>query len=352
MPARPRFIDYRTSLGPEAVGKCATDVYSLMAIVNEAQERLILDPTTPDEGWWSQSAKLAFTVSRDQPFITTPQEVARIVSLDVCKRPIPLRNQWYEFLEFGPGYQPNGCGPCLSTPTNPANRPLAACERETVTTFAPLLPGGQYIRAYATDPADVGRTALIQGKDSNGQVVRYLDALSNASGLGEKIIFSSPFTDTTNAFTETTGIQKQKTYGEVQFFQVDSASGTELPLLVMAPGETTASYRKYYISGLPLNCCSTPQGEIQVLAMCRLDFVPVACDADYLSIANVPALIDETMSIRLGRVELPASQQMSVTKHANALRILNAQLDLYLGKTQTAVQRHIFGSDRMRLQPL
>lgn len=349
---RPRFIDFRSSLGPSAVGLCATDSQSLMALVNEAQERLINDPLAPDEGFWGGWARYAFTVSRDEPNIVLPQEVSRIILMDVCKRPIPIRNQFYEFMQFGPGYQPNGCGPCLSTPTNPANRPLVAYERETVTTFNPLLTGGQYIRAYATDPADVGRSALIQGKDSNGQTVRYLDALSNAAGLGEKIVFSSPFTDSTNIFTEITGIQKQKTYGEVQFFQVDSASGTEMPLLVMAPGETTASYRKYYVNGLPLNCCTTSQGIIQVLAMCKLDFVPVACDSDYLNIMSIPALIDMCMSVRYSRMDLPTAQQLSEAKRMSAIKLLNGQLDNYLGKERTAVQRHIFGSDRMRLQPL
>jgi len=348
---RPRLYDFRSSTGPQALGLCATDITSIAAVVNEAQERLISDPLAPDEGFWGSWARMAFTVSRGDPTIITPQGIARIILMDVCKSPVRINNSFYEFLEFGRGFQPGGCGPCNSVPAS-CNQNLAAFERETVTTFNPLLASPQYIRAYAADPADLGRTALVQGTDSNGQIVRFLDALANASGLGEGIVLASPFADTTTLFLEISGVQKQKTFGEVQFFQVDATTGQESPLLVMQPGETTASYRKYYINGLPKDCCNVPGGTIQVLAMCKLDFTPVATDSDYLNIMSVPALIDECMSIRYGRMDVAGAQDLSDKKHASALRILFGQLDHYLGKERPAIQRHIFGSDRMRLQPL
>lgn len=350
MPARPRLIDFRSSGGPNAVGLCATDITSIAATVNEAQERLINDPLAPDEGWWGSWAKMAFTVSRSEPTIVTPQEVARIILLDVCKHPVRIENEWYEYMQFGPGIHPKGC----STTSNPCG-PLNAFERETVVTFTALLSTPQYIRAYATNPNDVGRTCLIQGKDSNGAYVRFVDAATGNAGLGESLTLSSPFTDTAVLYSEITGIQKVKTFGEVEFFQVDPSTGVETSLLVMQPAETTALYRKYYINGLPSNCCTsctTTSTQLQVLAMCKLDYVPVTCDSDYLRIMSVPALIDECMSIRYGRMDTPGAQQLSAAKHASALRILFGQLDHYLGKERPALQRHIFGSDRMRLQPL
>jgi len=272
---------------------------------------------------------------------------------------VRINNSFYEFLEFGPGYQPKGCTNANGGNANPSCSPLMAYERETVTTFNPLLSTPQYIRAYVSDTSDVGRTALIQGRDSNGQTIRFIDALTNSSGLGERITFSSPFTDTANIYDEISGIQKQKTFGEVQFFQVDAATGAESPLLVMGPSETTASYRKYAVYGLPNQCCNitgnnqatTPQ-PLQVLAMCKLDFTPVSCDSDYLNIMSVPALIDECQSIRMSRMDVPGAIQLSLQKHQSALRLLFGQLQHYLGNERPAIQRHIFGSDRLRLQPL
>jgi hypothetical protein len=314
-----------------------------------------MDPLAPEEGWWGGWARMAFNVSQAGPSFVTPQNVARVILMDVCRHPVRINNEFYEFLEFGRGFQPKDC---CNGANNSRCASLMAYERETVTTFAPLLATPQYIRAYAADPADVGRTALIQGADGNGQIIRYLDALTGSAGLGESITFSSPFTDTTNLFSEISGVQKQKTFGEVQFFQVDPTSGQESALLVMQPGETTAAFRKYYINGLPSSCCSdsvpcgTSSVTLQVLAMCKLDFTPVATDSDYLNIMSVPALIDECQSIRYGRMDVPGAQDLSAKKHASALRILFGQLDHYLGKERPAIQRHIFGSDRLRPQPI
>jgi len=345
---RPRLVDFRAAGGPSAIGNCVGDINRIMAAVNEAQERLINDPLAPDEGWWGSWARMAFTLSRSSPTIVTPQEVSRIILMDVCKHPVRINNEFYEFLEFGRGFQPSQC----TQSTNPCQN-LMAYERETVVTFEPLASTAT-IRAYITNPNDAGRTALIQGDDANGAPVLFVDAATGNAGSGETLIFESPFVDAVNQFSTISGIQKQNTFGEVEYFQVDPTTGTESPLLVMAPGEQTALYRKYFINGLPNNCCNsacTTSSALQVLAMCKLDFIPVKSDSDYLRIMSIPALIDECMAIRYGRMDSPGAQALSANKHASALRLLFGQLDNYLGKERPAIQRHIFGSNRLLLQP-
>jgi hypothetical protein len=326
---------------------------TLLAYANEAEQRLIEDPLSPEDGWYGSEVRMAFTVSQASPTIVTPQNVARIMAMDVCKFPVRISNQWYEYLEFGPGFQPKGCTYANGSAANPfCQGPLQAYERETVTTFSPLL-GDSYIRAYMADPADVGRTALIQGKDANGQTVRFLDALAGVSGLGETILFSQPFTDTTNIFSADVAVQKQKTFGEIQFFQVDATTGQETSLLVMGPSETTASFRKYFLNGLPALCCGVPQGTpVQVLALCKLEFVPLTCDSDYLNLQSVPALIDACQWIRMSRMDVPGAQQLAEAKHQSALRLLYGKLQHYMGNVNPAIQRSIFGSNRMIRQPL
>ena len=351
---RPRFYDFRSSLGPTTVGLCATDIQSLLAYANESEQRLIEDPLSPEDGWYGSEVRIAFNVTQANPFIIPPQNVARIMGMAVCKRAINIVNRFYEYLEFGPGLQPKGCTNANGSAANPScQSPLMAYERETVTTFAPMLATPQYIRAYLTDPADVGRTALIQGKDQNGQVVRFIDPLAGVSGVGETITLDQPFTDTTNQFLgELIGVQKQKTFGEVQFFQVDAASGQESSLLVMDPSETTASFRKYFVNGLP-NCCgNVPGGTIQVEALCKLDFVPITCDSDYLNLQSVPALIDACQWIRMSRMDVPGAQQLAEAKHASALKLLYGKLQHYMGNVNPSIQRHVFGSDRLCRQPV
>lgn len=342
---RPRLLDLRASGFPQSIGLCATDIASIMAAANEAQERLVNDPLAPDEGWFGSWVRMAFTVSRAEPTIVTPQEVVRIILLDVCKHPTVIRNEFFEFLQFGPGFQPRGC----QSPPGCFN--MAAYERETVVTFTPLLPTPQIIRVYAS-PNDLGRTCLVQGEDGNGNTIFFVDPTTGQAGKGETLVFASPFVDSTNQFSTITGIQKQKTFEEVQFFQVDPVTGVETPLVVMQPGEVTALYRRYYLNGLPNSCCNIPLGSVQVLAMCKLDYRPVQCDSDYLCIQSIPALIDEAMSVRYSRMDSPGAVGLSAAKHASALRLLFGQLDHVLGKERTAIQRHIFGSDRLIPQPI
>src|SRR6185369_3722061 len=218
-------------------------------------------------------------------------------------------------------------------------------------TFSPLAATPQYLRAYMSDPRDLGRTILFQGKDQNGQTIRFIDPLTQSAGLGETVVLDSPFATSANQFSEVSGVQKQKTWSEVQVFQVDAA-GLETPLLTMQPGETTALYRKYFINGLPCGCCNAADGSVQVLAMVKLDFQPVAADSDYLSILSIPALIDEVQAIRLSRMETPVAVQLSQAKHTSALRILFGQLQNYLGNERPALTRHLWGSDRLRIQPI
>lgn len=344
---RSRLYDARTSGLPEAIGLCNTDTLSISGVVNEAQERLINDPLAPDEGWWGSWVRMAFNLTQAQPYFITPREVARVILLDVCKRPVRVHNDLYEFLEFGRGFQPSGC----CNPPAPCQA-LAAFERETVVTAFPLAGTPQTIRMYLSNASDVGLAALIQGKDQNGKAVLFIDPVSQASGRGETVQLDTPFADSANQFSSIDGLQKSKTFGEVQFFQVDPVTGAEMPLVVMGPSEEVANYRRYYVNGLPSHCCNVPGGVIQVLAQCKLDFIPVTNDVDYLMIQSVPALIDECMSNRLGRMDSAAAQQLSQAKHASALRLLFGQLDNFLGKERPAIRRSIFGSQPLQSQPV
>ena len=161
------------------------------------------------------------------------------------------------------------------------------------------------------------------------------------------LVLEIPFVDTVNTFNTVQSIQKEPTVGDVVFYQVDPL-GTETPLHAMQATEQTGQYRRYFLNGLKNTCCGA--GTQQVLAMVKLDFMPVQSDQDYLLIQSAPAMIEEAMSVRFSRMDTPGAAQMSQTKHANALRLLFGELDHYLGKFQTAITVPIFGSDRLRPQ--
>ena len=311
---------------------------------NDAQERLLMDPLCPSEGWWGGSVtlNLTATIANRSAYVVTPREIARLIVMGICQQPVQIRNGWYEYLQFGRGLQPKGCqnSACAS--------PFQAYERDNVVTLAPLLSTPQQVRIYPTDVRDAGKRVLLHGKDQNGMVILTTDPGTGQSAPGEYISLSFPFSTSVNQFSTITGIQKDQSYGLVSFFQVDPNTGAEVALSAMDPNEGTAWYRRYLVSGIPSQnlCCTSPGSPLQITAQGRLDFVPVQNETDYLTIPNVPALLEEAQSIRFSKMENGANQ--SAFHHARALQLLNGQIDAMEGKTSVAISVPIFGSARLR----
>lgn len=353
---RPTFAMLRSSSFPRALGLCATDFSDIRDGANECQERLIIDPLAPDEGWVGGWARFAFTV---QPtgspngyfYLTTPRNVVRLIGIDICSIPIKLRNGFFEFLEFGIGLQPraNACGNGLfSGQTCQCRTAGDSFDRDNVATLADLAGTPQFIRMFPSNSGDIRKRVLVQGKDQNDQVVYGVDPLTGQAAEGEYVALTQPFAQTVNQFAIITGLSKEATLGPVQFQQVDASTGTSLPLTTMEPSETTAAYRRYLLTGLPRNCCNTPAGTVTVTAQAKLDFIPIVNDSDYLSIPNIPALIEEGYSLRYSRIDSQVSASLEQKHHAKALSLLNGQLDHVEGKVNVAITVPLFGSDRLR----
>jgi hypothetical protein len=341
---RPTLATFRRQFPSEAMGVCQSDPM-VRNYCNDAQERLLMDPLCPEEGFWGGWVTLTLTgsVSNGSAYVTCPREIGRLIVTAVCQQPIHIRNGFYEYLNYGRGMYPKSCG-------KNCNAVFEAYERDNVFTLADLQSTAQTVRLYPTDARDSGRRVLLQGEDANAQVVLTTDPISGKSAPGEYISLKFPFVDSANQYTKITGIQKDGTWGNVQFFQVDPATLTELPLSVMEPNEGSASYRRYLVSGIPnlQACCNATLGTVQLTAQGRLDFIPVENETDYLTIPNVPALVEEAMSIRFSRMDATEASTQSTLHHAKALNLLNGQIEVYLGKQNAAIGIPLFGSQKMR----
>jgi len=114
----------------------------------------------------------------------------------------------------------------------------------------------------------------------------------------------------------------------------------------MEPSEQTASYRRYYLNGLPFNCCPN-QEYVQVSAIAKLDFIPVQVDTDYTLIQNIEAIIEEAQAVRYSRIDSVSAKQMAAEKHIQAVRLLNGELTHFEGKNDPAIIFAPFGSARL-----
>ena len=342
---RLRLYDCRNSRLPTLVGLCQDDVPGIARFVNSAQRRLLMCKEACDEGWWGTWAEIAFNVSRTQPYITLPREIARLEWMNVCDEPVEIQNQFYEYLNYGNGRMPKlrrmQCGCSLTT----------GYTRNNAVTFTDLSNAPQYLTVYLTDDRDAGKRVLLQGLDANSNTIYSTDVGNQVTG--EFVALTSPSVQSTNLFSQINGIQKDVTVGIVRIYQHDPDTGDETLLLTMQPSETTASYRRYYIDNLPCNCCGTDDPSVvQVTAIAKLDLIPVTTDTDYLLIQNIEAITEECQSIRYSEMDAPTAKAMSQERHRLAIGFLNGELNHYIGKDSVAVGFSPFGSAKLRRQKI
>ncbi len=328
--------------GPELIGLCSTDTAGCAAAVNRSTQQLMFAPEVGDSGWVGSFAEIAFTATQEDPFITTPYDVGRIQDLDLCTFPIPVSNQYAEYLRFGYGRWPKRTGTCGTNARQCA--PLQAFDRGRFPTFSDVIPPDKIIRVYLTDAGDVGKRVLLQSLDGNDQPRYSLDGTVEVTG--DFLTLVSPFVDSPATVNKVTGVIKDLTLGPISFYEVDTTTLDERLILTMQPGETTASYRRYYLSGLPRNCCNLPEStstEVQLTAMCQIAYVPVRVTTDWLGIPNVEALINKCQSIRFDGMDVPNASVKSAEFHRKAIRLLQGQSVHEYGKTDPAVRFSPFG---------
>lgn len=353
---RLRLYDVLTSRLPSLIGKCQSDVPSIANFVNSAQRRLLYAKEARDEGWFGTWAEIAFNVSQAAPYITLPRDIARLEAINVCNVPVPIRNQFYEYLAFGNGRMPKD-----NTWRNSNGILTNGFSRNNVVTFTDMTNAPQYIVAYITDAQDVGKRTLIEGTDASGNTIYSLDNANNVSGTF--LSFASPSVTTPMVISQLTGIQKDITVGEVRYYQHDATTGDEILLLTMAPGETTASYRRYYMHNLPATCCAgqtlatgcttgSSTTTIQVTALAKLELIPVVVQTDYLLIQNLEAIIEECQSVRYSEMDEPTALQMSENRHRAAISFLNGEQTHYQGLNNPSVGFYPFGFARLRRQKI
>jgi hypothetical protein len=357
MSQRLRLYDLLTSRLPSLVGLCQSDVPQIANYVNSAQRRLIYAKECREEGWYGTWAEVAFNVSQATPYITLPREIARLESVNVCNIPVPVQNQFYEYLAFGNGRMPKdnqwrGNNGILTS----------AFTRNNAVTFTEMVSAPQFIVAYITSQSDVGKRSLIEGLDASGNPIYSTDVTNNVTGTF--LTFEPPSVATPMTLSTLTGIQKDITVGEVRYYQHDPATGEEILLLTMQPGETTASYRRYYLHNLPRNCCVANPLEatgcnavqsttlIQVTALAKLDLIPVVAPTDYLLIQNLEAIIEECQSVRLSEMDSLSAKQMAAERHKQAIGMLLGELAHFIGLNFPAVGFHPFGFAKLRRQKI
>lgn len=275
------FGDVKNSRLPKVLGlaPCSSE---FMEIVSEAQQRILTGP----EVWWEAYQKYSFAVTSG--YITWPRQIAAIISVALDSTPVPIRNEWFEYLESGYGIR--------SATNNPGNG-LDLVDRGTMCTFKDLdLTGNpKTLKLYSSVSETPLQHFIVMGYDADGVWVRTQEDGSWVDGEYLDVPTSSvtPTTSSKN-WSSITNIVKPETNKALYLYEYDATADTQRLIGTYESDETRPSYRRTYLSGLPdelTDCCT-------VTAQVRRELLPIRGDNDLLIIGNLPAVKEMAIAIQ------------------------------------------------------
>lgn len=281
---------------PERAGNLCPDSPTFFRYINSFQERALSYGR-----WWGTTQLMQFCVT--SKCVVLPRQVAVVEALTLNQLPLQPRNQWYSYVYPHRPYQ--GCGTAACNPgiyPTPCAcgcgcGPFVSEDKLTVPSFQ-VTAAGQKIRFYPGNVADVGKTIIIQGYDSNGVWVR--STIEGVVQDGVQVTLASPFVTTAIAWAAgaPTAIIKEPTSYQVMMFSVDPDTGEDVNrLAVYEPSETLPSYRKLYLPTYRAGCgCSDGEGTSTLRAIVSLNHIPVTRPLDWLLFQSTSVYIDGVKS--------------------------------------------------------
>lgn len=280
--------------------------------INEAQQRLAY------KGKWP-GTYAKYSITNTSGTITWPRQLETIEAVAVAERPGIIRNEWYEFLESGPGLQDS-----LDTDR------YTLIDRGEAPAFSDINGTDKKLRVYSGVTADSGVKVLLQGYDENGVWIRTQDSSTNKWYDGEEVTLSSTYVETDNLFSSLSAVQKPVTEGNVKVYEYKPADSSQRVIAEYQPTETRPVYRRSLISGLKDN------DDAVVTVVGKLRFTPAVNDTDWLYISYEAAIKEMVMSIRKAENNLVKEAE---AYEKRAIDLLQDQLSHHLGDGHVAVPR-------------
>ena len=283
----------------------------VLGYINEAQQRLMY------KGNWP-GTYVRYAIKNSNGLITWPRQLETIESVIVKETPGVIRNEWFEFLESGPGLLDSSDGDALTL-----------LDRGEAVTFSDIDGAESKVRVYTTITSDAGERVLLQGYNGDGDWIRTLEGSSYIDG--EYVTLTESYVDTTNTFIALAGVQKPATEGNLKVYEYDTTDTTQRLIANYQPTEQRPVYRRSLIPGIPDD--NTPR---DVTVIGKLRFLPSVNDTDWLYIGYEAAIKEMVMSIRKAEMNLP---QEAAIYEKRAVTLLQDQLMHYLGDGAVPVPR-------------
>lgn len=328
---------------------CSTSA-EFAQLINDAQERLLR------RGDWVDTVVPIFVCVR-QGCVVWPRYVGQVRAVNICNRPMPVRNLWYDYL---PGAK--GCGAWNGGQWYGASSwatgwggyvgpqvQLAAKGRSPV--FQDIMGDGRLVRVYARCNADYGKTVQIFGTDNNGQPL--MTEQSDGTWTdGVTITLAAPFGTTSVFVRHIDYVIKEVTQCPMNMYAYNATTDLLEDLAQYDAGETVPSYLREQLSGAPAwstycgSCsgASTPSSCASltgVAALVKLEYIPAVADTDLIIVDNPSALKKEIISIIK---EEAGELAMSKAYEQDAVHELNRGMENESPDSQFSASNNVLGT--------
>lgn len=258
-------------------------------LLNDSVQRLMR------RGDWEGTIVPIYTCINQGKCVVWPRYVGQIRQLNYCHRNhVPIQNVWWDFLPYSRhlGWRDHEWWGWMSGRASMVNQ-----SRSPV--FQDIQGDGRTIRAYPASASDVQKTITIFGTDNNGQRLMTQGAGPWSDGI--KLTLQVPFVETPIFIRQIERVIKDQTTGPVRLYAFNSATSLLEDVAYYEPSETRPNYLRSRLS-LPCfgttDCSGNPSTANGIIALVKLQFIPVFADTDLVLIDNLVAIKHMMQSIR------------------------------------------------------
>lgn len=294
--------------------------------INRGQEELL------NKGRWVGTT-IKYRICANSGHITWPRELATIEAMQVNGKAALLKNQWFEFLEYGADFRANYYGGAWTNGWMEnwgvyGGNSMAVDQGEAIA-FAEVCGTGnaKKLKVYGTAMESADSRILLQFYDGQGNYVRTNDTTEGWVD-GEFVAINSVTPQlTVSAVTSYVGVQKPVTNGTVRIVEYDTVTTLERPLAIYEPSETSPAYRRTNVEryGCQPGCRS-------VTVIGKQRFIPALKPRDYLCLQSQGAIIAQAQSVyKRDNNDFQGAQILSNV----AEQLLDQELGAWIGSGST-----------------
>ncbi len=330
-------LDIQTAQFQQASGFCTTRP-EFLELVNDVVDELMR------RGDWPGTL-LPIRVCVRNGCITWPRYVGEVRALNSCNASIPVRGQWYEFMEHGHNYGGgaqtfyNGWGwrgGCINS---------QALFQYRAPTYNDIYGPNCYVRVYPMAQEDVGATVQIFGLDQYNQPLMTRTNGVWSEGITLTIPANGGYASSEIPVSRIDRIVKSITQNKLNMFAYDATNDVLFDLAAYEPSETNPNYLRYRLEGgdgpfVSGNCTTATNCSRSIVALVKLQPIPIKVPSDLVLINNRKALLN---GVRAMKSEEAGNIQQAQLQWRVAIETMQRSLEDAEPDRQIAIRDNVFG---------